>query len=136
MTKANYGAYQALSGIDAVPTFLKIIRNLGGKVYELPRYQKTKESKANIIKYLNQAFSGKIPTGAIIAGCKSQECQGEGSSAHMAILGDKNAQNDLCSTTITGSDQITLEVREQRIWYRSIIFMIWRDRGNGWQRPG
>jgi hypothetical protein len=79
----------------AVPSLLDAIENLGGKVHVLPLFDRETGSKDAIIKYINEHFDGKIPTGAVVAGCESIDCQGEGASAHVSILGDKNAKNDL-----------------------------------------
>jgi hypothetical protein len=83
------------SATYAVPAFLSSIKSQGGDVIQLPLYNGTRTSKEEIIDMLNKNFSDGIPTGAIIAGCMSENCDGEGFSAHVAIVGDKNAENDI-----------------------------------------
>lgn len=46
------------------------------------------KSKSNFINVINTQFAGKIPTGAMIAGCENTTCDGEAGSGHIGILGD------------------------------------------------
>lgn len=83
------------AAVYAVPGLLKAVTDLGGKVYQLPLFDQNSRNKQNIIDYINSEFDGKIPTGALVAGCESIECEGAGASAHISIVGDKNSNNDL-----------------------------------------
>lgn len=93
LNKSGYNFSGA--AIYAVPSFLKSVESKGGKVIQLPKYEGTPESKQKIVDMINAEFSGNIPTGAVLAGCMSEDCEGEGFSAHLAIIGDKNASNDV-----------------------------------------
>lgn len=54
-----------------------------GRVIKLPR------NEAEIVKVLNANFpNGKIPTGALIAGCLNPDCSGKAGDGHIAIVGD------------------------------------------------
>lgn len=83
------------SATYAVPSLLQAIEDKGGKIYRMPKFDPAKNNKAELIDFINKEFGGKIPTGAVVAGCESEDCNGEGASAHVSILGDKNANNDL-----------------------------------------
>ncbi len=58
----------------------------GGKVLRF----RTK-SKADFIRVVNQELGGKIPVGAMIAGCENTTCDGTAGAGHIAMLGDVDA---------------------------------------------
>jgi hypothetical protein len=62
----------------------------GGKVLRF----RTK-SKADFIRVVNQELGGKIPLGAMIAGCENTTCDGTAGAGHIAMLGDVDANGYL-----------------------------------------
>jgi hypothetical protein len=62
----------------------------GGKVIRM----RTK-SKADFIRVLNQELGGKIPVGAMIAGCENTTCEGTAGAGHIGMLGDVDSNGYL-----------------------------------------
>jgi len=58
-----------------------------GKIINLPRNER------ELVKTLNMNFiNGKIPSGALIAGCLNPDCSGKAGDGHIAIVGDLDAK--------------------------------------------
>lgn len=77
----------------SVPNMLSYIKEQGGKLYTLPTYS---GDISVILDDIQKHFDGKLPTGALVAGCTVKNCQtSEFADAHIAILGDKNHRGEI-----------------------------------------
>lgn len=83
------------NAVWAVPSFIEAVEKMGGIVKEFPVYDTVSQDKSLLIDFIEREFDGKLPAGAVIAGCKNASCNGEGADAHMAIIGDKNKGGDI-----------------------------------------
>ena len=97
VSEVLYGAnYHVPSFLyDSVSGIIQYVQSIQGKVYTLPLYNGT--NKQELIDYINKNFpQGKIPTGALIAGCAHPQCQSViQSKAHIGIVGDNDHQGNL-----------------------------------------
>lgn len=93
--RSSYAFMDGSRAIDAVPVFIERAKAQGAKVVTFPTYDPKTKDQSALISFLSKEFGGKIPTGAVIAGCKAEDCDGAGSSAHLAIVGDKNKDGDI-----------------------------------------
>ncbi|MCY4444557.1 MAG: hypothetical protein OXC44_07155 [Proteobacteria bacterium] len=84
------------SALHSIPYFLQAVKDIGGVVYNLPRYNKAKNNRHEIVSFFNTAFPHGVPAGAIIAGCTTSNCMGsKPDGGHIGILGDKNEYGEL-----------------------------------------
>ena len=77
--------------ISSIPHMIDGIESIGGRVYDVPRFDAVEDNTAEIIAYFNKHFPQSIPAGALLAGCLMEDCTGsELSGGHIGIVGDKN----------------------------------------------
>lgn len=69
-----------------VPDMINAVEDRGGKVIRFAT-----RSKSDFIRIVNAELGGRIPTGALVAGCANRSCSGEAGSGHIAIMGDNDA---------------------------------------------
>lgn len=83
-TDGRFGRYCSV----LIPEIKQQVTNAGGKVIILPP-----KDLAGIKSKLNASFpGGRIPTGAMVAGCYSgPTCEGEAGDGHIALVGDLNS---------------------------------------------
>ena len=83
----NISKVLALAGLDRyqsplVPQLVQQIRSNGGFVRRFPK------SRQAIASLIATEFNGRLPTGALIAGCLYESCGGNAGDGHVAVVGD------------------------------------------------
>lgn len=68
-----------------VPELVDQIRASGGLVRRFPK------SREGIARMIAKEFAGRLPTGALIAGCLYEGCGGNAGDGHVAVIGDINS---------------------------------------------
>jgi hypothetical protein len=90
----NISKVLALAGLDRyqsplVPQLVQQIRSNGGFVRRFPK------SRQAIASLIATEFNGRLPTGALIAGCLYESCGGNAGDGHVAVVGDIDSNGAL-----------------------------------------
>lgn len=89
LSKVGY-KFDELAQISIPHLTAAIIEN-GGVAYDVPRYDPEKDNREEILEFFQTNFPHSIPTGALVVGCITRNCnESELSGGHVALVGDKN----------------------------------------------
>jgi len=90
----NISKVLAVAGLNRyqsplVPQLVEQIRSKGGFLRRFPK------SRQAIARLIASEFNGRLPTGALIAGCLYESCGGNAGDGHVAVIGDINSEGAL-----------------------------------------